>query len=491
MRTFTYPILWLALAITGLSACQSARQDNVHVSLDTTEGEILLLLYNETPLHRNHFVDQVRQGTYDGLSFNRVIEGFMIQCGEEEAEDVIQAEIDYPRHYHKRGALAMGRCTDDPDLKSASRQFYIVWGKANDEACLQRDDSLMQAWSHGRHSMVPDVRQYYLSHPGVPWLDGNYTVFGEVVRGLDVVERIQQSATDATDRPLQEVVIRKASIVAPPATGEEGKQTATTAHWKQKASHVDAYRLEHGAEISISCQDDTLYTLHNWYGVEGYDVQFTTERVGDSTLIRVTNADDYRSGYYYVKTGLKELPVATIYPGLFAETNTLCSGFRGNRQRGKVWAYTYLYSPKQEWKGGHLYTLMWGEEPEKPLWSVRGTCHLVGNVPSIESTLEAYEGGRYILRDWYGVEKYDLEFRLRKDGGIEVLDYYWTENGCRYVQCRREDISCGVIPQTEKSPNGSLRGDARSGSLRFRMTVHDNDDRPIADALHPEFVFEW
>ena len=130
-------------------------------------------------------------------------------------------------------------------------------------------------------------------------------------------------------------------------------------------------------------------------------------------------------------------------------------------------------------------------EPETPLWSVQGTCHLVGQVPDIETTLEAYSNRRFILRNWYGVEKYDLEFRLREEGGIEVLDYYWVENGCRYVQCRREEISTAVIPQDEACPNGSLTGDERSGTLRFTMTVQDGYDHPIPDPDHPEFIFEW
>ena len=142
--------------------------------------------------------------------------------------------------------------------------------------------------------------------------------------------------------------------------------------------------------------------------------------------------------------------------------------------------------------GGHLYTLMWGEAPAKPIWSVQGHSTLVGNVPGLTSTLEAYADGRYILRDWYGVEKYDLEFRLRLDGGIELLDYYWTtETGERFVQCRREDIGYAAIPQQADQPNGGLEGDAHSGRLHFRMTAHQNDDQPIADPAHPEFVFEW
>ncbi|MGN0310546.1 MAG: peptidylprolyl isomerase, partial [Bacteroides sp.] len=474
----------MLLCWLGLAACGSTASDEeaTYVKLDTSEGEVVLMLYNETPKHRDNFVSNVKKGIYDGASFNRVIGDFMVQCGEEEPEDVIPAEICYPKRFHKRGALAMGRCTDDKELKSAQRQFYIAWGKQTTDKMLQRDDSLMRAWSYGRCAMDSTLQEYYLTQPGIPYLDGSYTVFGEVVKGIEVIDRIQQQATDAHDRPLKKVTIRQAVLTDRPSTSD---------YWWQTASYVDAYRLENKAMPYLTCEGDSLYTIHDWYGVKGYDVQFVTEQVEDSTIIRVTNAERYASGYYYVKTGLPDLPTATIYPALFVETHTLCSGFHGDATQGRVWAYTYLYNEQREWKGGHLYTLMWGDRPEAPLWSVSGRCHLVGRVPDIETTLEAYSNRRYILRNWYGVEKYDLEFRLREDGGIEVLDYYWVENGCRYVQCRREDISTALIPQDEACPNGSLQGDAHSGTLRFKMTVVDGYDEPIPDPDHPEYIFEW
>ena len=474
----------ILLCWLGLGACGSIASDEeaTYVKLDTSEGEVVLMLYNETPKHRDNFVSNVRNGVYEGAAFNRVISDFMVQCGEEEAEDVIPAEICYPKRYHKRGALAMGRCTDDKELKSAQRQFYIAWGRQLNAKELLRDDSLMRAWSYGRCAMDSSLRKEYLTQPGIPYLDGSYTVFGEVVKGIEVIDRIQQQATDTHDRPLKEVTIHHAALTEKPSIQE---------YWWQTASCVDAYRLENKAMPYLTCEGDTLYTIHDWYGVKGYDVQFVTEQVEDSTIIRVTNAERYASGYYYVKTGLPDLPTATIYPAMFVETHTVCSGFHGNAVKGRVWAYTYLYNAQREWKGGHLYTLMWGQRPETPLWSVRGRCHLVGRVPDIETTLEAYSNNRYILRNWYGVEKYDLEFRIREDGGIDVLDYYWVENGCRYVQCRREDISTALIPQDEACPNGSLEGDAHSGTLRFKMKVVNGYDQPIPDPDHPEFVFEW
>lgn len=186
----------------------------IRVTLHTTEGEIVMALYNETPLHRDNFLRNIEAGVYTGRTFNRVIENFVIQCGEEEAEDVIPAEILYPQFSHRRGAVAMGRCTDDPthELKSAREQFYIAWGDSSDEQSLQRYDSLMQAWSYGRCQMDDALRQYYRQHPGIPFLDGSYTVFGEVVSGWKVVERIQATKTDEKDRPLQDVTILRVTV---------------------------------------------------------------------------------------------------------------------------------------------------------------------------------------------------------------------------------------------------------------------------------------
>lgn len=204
-------MLWIVslLAVSGQTVGQRKR-----VTLDTSEGKIVLELYDETPLHRDQFLNHVRKGVYDGRTFNRVIRDFVVQCGEEEEADVIPAEIHYPQLFHRRGVLAMGRCTADPthELKSANEQFYIVWGCLHDERRLQQADSLMQVRSYGRHRMDPEVRQYYRQHPGLPALDGSYTIFGEVVEGLEIVERIQATRTNAEDRPLQPITIHKAFV---------------------------------------------------------------------------------------------------------------------------------------------------------------------------------------------------------------------------------------------------------------------------------------
>ena len=337
-----------------------------------------------------------------------------------------------------------------------------------------------RSWNSSANIRCFFVCDYYLSNRGIPALDGAFTIFGEVKDGLDVVERIEHVPTN-DERPLTDVTVLKAIVT----------KDADTGGWVCMASYADAFCLAADVKPHISFDGDSLYTIHDWYGVKGYDLKFKTKVLNDSVTIDVVNAESYRSGYYYVKTGLEDMPMATVYPGMFVETSTICSGFNGNKEKGKVWAYVYLYSPQRQWKGGHLYKLWWGEQPPQPIWSVNGKCSLVGNVPDITATLEAYADGRYILRNWYGVEKYDLEFRVLPNGGIDVLDYYWVENNCRYVQCRRDDIGTAAIPMSDDKPNGGLLIEGNHGRLHFAMTAIANDDTPIADGHKKEFVFTW
>ena len=477
-------IFSIVLFLCSSSAVWANKGDeSPEVVLHTNVGDITLVLYNDTPLHRDNFLNNVLAGCYDGKTFNRVIADFVVQCGEEELEDVIPAEICYPKHFHKRGALAMGRCTDDTEklLRSSRYQFYISWGNVADKKRIARAKQLMRERSYGRCEMNKACEQYYAGNPGLPSLDGSYTVFGEVKSGMEIVERIQAMPTDSLDRPLDDVLILSTSII----------NGGNVVDWSMPAVSVDAYMICDAVTPSISCTADSVYTIRDWYGVKGYDLKFKTKVLNDSVTIDVVNADTYRSGYYYVKTGLEDMPMATVYPGMFVETSTICSGFNGNNEKGMVWAYVYLYSPQRQWKGGHLYKLWWGEQPPQPIWSVNGKCSLVGNVPDITTTLEAYADGRYILRNWYGVDKYDLEFRVLPNGGIDVLDYYWVENNCRYVQCRRDDIGTAAIPVSDDKPNGGLLIEGNHGRLHFAMTAIANDDTPIADGHKKEFVFTW
>ncbi|MCH5228155.1 MAG: peptidylprolyl isomerase [Muribaculaceae bacterium] len=245
--------------------------DGVLVELKTTLGDIVVNLYNDTPLHRDNFVKLVKDGYYDGLLFHRVIDSFMIQTGDPDSKDAapgkmlgsgnpgytIEAEIDYPKHYNKYGALAAARTGDqvNPERRSSGSQFYIVTGRKMTEQQFEamkmrqhqeelentfrklvneNRDTIQQLQAAGNSEALENLRQElikkteesvdsrvlpenikndYITKGGAPHLDGAYTVFGEVVKGMDVVEKIQKVETDSHDRPLEDVKIISAKII--------------------------------------------------------------------------------------------------------------------------------------------------------------------------------------------------------------------------------------------------------------------------------------
>lgn len=252
----------------------SMNNDDVKVVLTTDLGDITLLLYGDTPAHRDNFVKLVEQGTYEGTLFHRVIKEFMIQGGDPESRtakpgqslgsgDVgytLAKEIVYPKHFHKRGALAAARTGDqvNPERRSSGCQFYIVTGrKFSPDQLAQMEKSLqgkaMQDYFMGlaraRHDEImrlraaadeaglnalqdelvaateahfaanpaagftPEQKEAYATVGGAPHLDGDYTVYGEVIDGMDVVDKIEAVATDKGDRPLSDVHIIGARVV--------------------------------------------------------------------------------------------------------------------------------------------------------------------------------------------------------------------------------------------------------------------------------------
>lgn len=250
---------------------QSENTDGVLVELKTTLGDIVVKLYNDTPLHRDNFIKLVKDGFYDGLLFHRVINEFMIQTGDPDSKEApkgkmlgsgdpgytIEAEIDYPKHYNKYGALAAARTGDqvNPERRSSGSQFYIVTGrtlsepqfdnmmmrkhqedlettfrslvnqnrdtiqslqKNGDEAALEnlRQELIKQTEEKVGDQVIPEnIKQDYITKGGAPHLDGAYTVFGEVVSGMDIVEKIQKVETDAHDRPIEDVKIISAKVI--------------------------------------------------------------------------------------------------------------------------------------------------------------------------------------------------------------------------------------------------------------------------------------
>lgn len=205
-------------------------EERPEVLIETTMGNIRVALYNETPLHRDNFLKLIREyHYYDSLLFHRVIPDFMIQAGDPYSKNApkgavlgdhsldytIPAEIRLPQIYHKRGALAAAREPDmvNPKRESSSSQFYIVYGRKQDERGLQRGrDNLRQLFGDSI-KMTDEMREAYTTVGGTPHLDGGYTVFGEVLDGMDVVDRIQRVERDANDRPLEDVRIVKATIL--------------------------------------------------------------------------------------------------------------------------------------------------------------------------------------------------------------------------------------------------------------------------------------
>ena len=243
------------------------------VELETTYGSIIVELYNETPQHRDNFIKLVNSGYYDGVLFHRVIKDFMIQTGDGNSKTAgpdtslgdgdpgytIEAEFVYPKYFHKRGALAAARTGDqvNPERRSSGSQFYIVTGKiyGSDElkamtqrmADMQKQDIFRRLVTENRErieemqrnqdndglnalrneliqqteaeaaqnpfSLTDEQLDAYTSIGGTPHLDGQYTVFGEVIKGMDVVDKIQNVTTGRMDRPTVDVKIIKAKVL--------------------------------------------------------------------------------------------------------------------------------------------------------------------------------------------------------------------------------------------------------------------------------------
>lgn len=169
------------------------------VMISTDYGDIIVKLYNDTPLHRDNFLKLVKEGHYNKSSFHRIIKDFMIQGGES-VPHTITAEIT-KKHHHKKGALAAARRPDkfNPEKRSSGSQFYIVEGKVYDPKMLMQMQR--QTGKVYTQKMVDD----YTTIGGAPHLDRDYTVFGEVVMGLEIVDRISKVKTDSRDKPLETV----------------------------------------------------------------------------------------------------------------------------------------------------------------------------------------------------------------------------------------------------------------------------------------------
>lgn len=213
------------LLLLVVQPCVAVKDTCYVVRLETDKGNIRIALSNLTPKHRDNFLGLVRQGFYDGLLFHRVIEDFVIQTGDPESRgastDVrlgdggpgytIPAEIVFPELCHYRGSVAAAREPDEvnPEFRSSGSQFYIVWGRKMTPAGMKKAMSYL-----AERGVELDKFQIsdYQTKGGVPHLDGGYTVFGEVIEGLNVVKLIQSMPTDKDDRPVEDISILRAVV---------------------------------------------------------------------------------------------------------------------------------------------------------------------------------------------------------------------------------------------------------------------------------------
>jgi len=261
--------LLLIPSILFFNSCHpQADNNNTVISVKTTLGDLKIKLYDDTPLHRDNFIFLINKGFYTNISFHRVIKDFMVQVGDpssnplplKELPDSIEtytipAEIN-TNHFHKKGALAAARrsTTENPEMRSSGTQFYIVQGVRYNDAELNRaqflinsnikqtifnkflkevSDSIRQSGYKSNDTEIQEIasfkmfdyltlnkdyvipedhREVYKSTGGVPRLDGTYTVFGEVIEGLDVVDKIAGVKTDSNDKPLIAVKILRIKI---------------------------------------------------------------------------------------------------------------------------------------------------------------------------------------------------------------------------------------------------------------------------------------
>lgn len=244
------------------------------LKIKTTEGDIIIRLYDETPKHRDNFLKLAKEGYFDGTLFHRVIKDFMIQGGDPDSKNApkgkmlgtggpdytIPAEFVYPQYFHKRGALSAARTGDEvnPEKESSGSQFYIVWGKTfkpaelkqmEHQMAMQQERQVFNQLTREHHEEIMNLRrnrdrvglqelqdklieqtkitckqqgkpsfteeqiEVYTNVGGTPFLDNQYTVFGEVEEGLDIVERIQNCDTDRNDRPTENIKIEAIDLL--------------------------------------------------------------------------------------------------------------------------------------------------------------------------------------------------------------------------------------------------------------------------------------
>jgi len=229
VRKYLFSLFALWLCAVAAEARGAWRDGRTKVLFETTLGNFTIALSDETPRHRDNFIRLVKAGFYDGLLFHRTIAGFMVQTGDPASRTAapgqrlgdggpgytLPFEPDWPYRYHYRGAVAAAREPDEanPERRSHGSQFYVVWGKTYTPQRLSALADHVVAMTGGEALFTPEILQTYRSRGGAPHLDGQYTVFGEVVEGLKVIGKMQRVKTDAHDRPLTDVRILRATLL--------------------------------------------------------------------------------------------------------------------------------------------------------------------------------------------------------------------------------------------------------------------------------------
>ncbi len=207
--------IFLTFVLLFIVSAASAKPGHNYVRVKTNKGECIIMLYNQTPKHRDNFLKLAKEGFYNGTLFHRVIKEFMIQGGDPDSKTAksgqalgegdlgyrIDAEF-RDSLFHKKGVLAAAR-DNNPEKASSASQFYIVQGKKWTDESLE-DVRIKRMNSRS----IPDSqRAVYKSVGGTPHLDQNYTVYGEVVRGLDMIDTIASAKTSSGDRPIEDIAM--------------------------------------------------------------------------------------------------------------------------------------------------------------------------------------------------------------------------------------------------------------------------------------------
>lgn len=204
------------LLLVSISSVQGQSEGSEQlIKIETIHGTMIAKLYNETPAHRDNMIKLIDEGFFEGQIFHRVIKDFMIQGGDPHSVDAargqrlgtggpgytIPAEFN-DRLLHKKGALSAARMGDrvNPEKASSGSQFYIVQGR------VFTPDMLKSLEKNKESAFSPEALEAYTTIGGTPHLDGGYTVFGEVIEGLEVIDRIVAAETDSNDRPMEDVV---------------------------------------------------------------------------------------------------------------------------------------------------------------------------------------------------------------------------------------------------------------------------------------------